>query len=85
MNATVVLDGAGRLVLPAAVRKALGLKLGSQMVLSVEGQVVTLTPMREAIRQAQAILAPYRPKDGHSVADDLVAERRAEVVRESRH
>ena len=84
MNATVVLDGAGRLVLPAAVRKELGLKLGSQLVLSVEGQVVTLTPMREAIRRAQAILAPHRPKDGHSVANDLVAERRAEVVRESR-
>jgi len=82
MNATVVLDGAGRLVLPAAARKALGLKAGSRLILSVEGQVVTLTPMREAIRKAQAILAPYRPKDGHSVADDLVAERRAEAARE---
>jgi AbrB family looped-hinge helix DNA binding protein len=82
MNATVTLDGAGRLVLPAAVRKALGLKAGSRLVLEVEGQVVTLTPMLEAIRRAQAILAPYRPKDGHSVADDLVAERRAEAARE---
>jgi len=84
MHATVTLDGAGRLVLPAAARKALGLKPGSRLILSVEGQVVTLTPMREAIRRAQAILAPYRPKDGHSVVDDLVAERRAEAAREYR-
>jgi AbrB family looped-hinge helix DNA binding protein len=82
LNTAVALDQAGRLVLPAAVRKALGLKPGSRLILSVEGQVVTLTPMREAIRNAQAILAPYRPKDGHSVADDLVAERRAEAERE---
>jgi AbrB family looped-hinge helix DNA binding protein len=82
MNATVLIDAAGRLVLPSAVRKALGLKAGSRLRLEVEGQVVTLTPMREAIRRAQAILAPYRPKDGHSVADDLVAERRAEAARE---
>ncbi len=82
MNATVTLDGAGRLVLPVAVRKALGLKPGSRLILSVEGQVATLTPMQEAIRRAQAILAPYRPKDGHSVADDLVAERRAEAARD---
>lgn len=82
MNTSLALDQAGRLVLPAAVRKALGLKPGSRLILSVEGQVVKLTPMREAIRRAQAILATYRPKDGHSVADDLVAERRAEAARE---
>lgn len=82
MNVAVSLDQAGRLVLPAAVRKALGLKPGSRLVLSVRGQVVSLTPMREAIRKAQAILAAHRPKDGHSVADDLVAERRAEAARE---
>lgn len=83
MNVAVALDQAGRLVLPAAVRKALGLKPGSRLILSVEGQVVKLTPMREAIRKAQAILAPYRPKDGHSVVDDLIAERRAEAAREN--
>jgi len=84
MNATILMDAAGRLVLPVAVRKALGLKAGSRLRLEVEGQVVTLTPVREAIRRAQAILAPYRPKDGHSVAEDLVAERRAEAARESK-
>ena len=55
---------------------------GSRLLLSVEGQVVTLTPMREAIRNAQAILAPYRPKGGTLLSDSLVAERRAEYHRE---
>lgn len=82
MKVAVSLDQAGRLVLPAAVRKALGLKPGSRLILSVEGQVVSLTPMREAIRKAQAILAPYRPKDGCLVSDELVADRREEYRRE---
>lgn len=82
MNVSLTLDPAGRVVLPSAVRKALGLTAGSRLILSVEGQVVTLTPMREAIRRAQAILAPHRPKDGHSVVDELIAERRAEAARE---
>ena len=82
MNMAVALDQAGRLVLPAAVRKALGLKPGSRLILSVEGQVVKLTPMREAIRKAQAILAPYRPKDGRLVSDELVADRHEEYRRE---
>lgn len=82
MNLAVSLDQAGRLVLPAGVRKALGLKPGSRLILSVEGQVVKLTPMREAIRKAQAILAPYRPKDGRLVSDELVADRHEEYRRE---
>lgn len=82
MNMAVALDQAGRLVLPAAVRKALGLKPGSRLMLSVRGQVVKLTPMREAIRRAQAILAPYQPKDGRLVSDELVADRREEYRRE---
>ncbi|MFN8010843.1 MAG: AbrB/MazE/SpoVT family DNA-binding domain-containing protein [Holophagaceae bacterium] len=82
MNTSLTLDPAGRVVLPAAVRKALGLNPGSRLLLSVEGQVVTLTPMREAIRKAQAILAPYRPKDGSLMSDALVAERREEYRKE---
>jgi AbrB family looped-hinge helix DNA binding protein len=82
MNATVTLDGAGRLVLPAAVRKALGLKAGSRLILEVEGQEVHLRTVDAAILRAQALLAPYRPKDGSLLSDQLVAERREEYRRE---
>jgi AbrB family looped-hinge helix DNA binding protein len=82
MNATVTMDGAGRLVLPVAVRKALGLKAGSRLILEVEGEEVHLRTMDTAIRRAQALLAPYRPKDGSLVSDQLIAERREEYRRE---
>jgi AbrB family looped-hinge helix DNA binding protein len=82
MTMSLTLDAAGRVVLPVAVRKALGLKPGSRLTLEVDGQVVKLTPAREAIRRAQAILAPYRPKDGRLMSDELVAERREEYRRE---
>ncbi len=82
MNATVTMDGAGRLVLPVAVRKALGLKAGSQLILEVEGDEVHLRTRDTAIRRAQALLAPYRPKDGSLVSDQLIAERREEYRRE---
>lgn len=83
MNAALTLDPAGRVVLPITVRKALGLTPGSRLLLSVEGQVVTLTPAREAIRTAQALLAPYRPAKGALLSEALVAERREEYRKES--
>ena len=76
------MDGAGRLVLPVAVRKALGLQAGSRLILEVEGEAVHLRTVDTAIRRAQALLAPYRPKDGSLVSDQLIAERRAEYRRE---
>jgi hypothetical protein len=37
---------------------------------------------REAIQAMQARVEPYRPQDGSSVVDELIAERRAEAARE---
>lgn len=85
MLGTLTVDGSGRVVLPVAVRRALGLKAGSRMVVAVEGQAVTLTPVREAIRKAQGILAPYRPADGSLLSEAMVAERRDEYRREQDH
>ncbi len=82
MNATVTMDGAGRLVLPVAVRKVLGLKAGSRLILEVEGGEVRLRTVDAAIRRAQALLAPYRPEDGSLLSDQLIAERREEYRRD---
>lgn len=82
MNATVTMDGAGRLVLPAAVRKALGLKAGSRLILEVEGDEVRLRTVGTALRRAQALLVPYHPKDGSLLSDQLIAERREEYRRD---
>ena len=82
MHMAVSMDRAGRVLLPASVRDALGLKPGSRLILDLEDQVITLTPTRETIRRAQAILAPYRPKDGRLISEELIADRRAEAARE---
>jgi AbrB family looped-hinge helix DNA binding protein len=57
----------GRLVLPRSVRKALGMEGGGVLVLSVEGDTVTLTSMRQSISKAQTL---YRA----NVIDDLSSE-----------
>ena len=67
MNTTVTMDGAGRLVLPVAVRKALGLKAGSRLVLEVEGEEVHLRTVDTAIRRAttpSGALSPQGWKPG---------------------
>ena len=82
MNATVTVDGAGRVILPVAFRKALGLKTGSRLVLELQGEEVRLVTVEVALHRAQALLAPYRPKDGRLLSDQLVAERREDYRRE---
>jgi AbrB family looped-hinge helix DNA binding protein len=46
MNATVILDKAGRVVLPKALRDELHLAPGDSLDLTVEGEQVTLRPRR---------------------------------------
>jgi AbrB family looped-hinge helix DNA binding protein len=71
----------GRIVIPAAFRTALGLKTGDDVLLRLEdGELRIFTP-HEAIRKAQELLRPYLPTD-RSLADELIAERRAEAARE---
>ena len=48
MNARVILDKAGRLVLPKALRDELHLSPGDALDLTLEGEQVTLRPRRAA-------------------------------------
>lgn len=70
----------GRLVLPAAVRRQTGLKVGDEVVVRVENGEVRLMAARQAIRQAQEICRDYRPA-GKSMSGALIAERRREAAR----
>src|SRR4030081_147494 len=70
---TQIGEGA-RVVIPAAMRTALGLKTGDNVLLRLEdGELRIFTP-HEAIRKAQELLRPYLPTD-RSLADELIAER----------
>jgi AbrB family looped-hinge helix DNA binding protein len=67
----------GRIVIPAEYRQALGLQVGDEVVLRLEdGEVRVFTP-RQAIKRAQELVRRYIPQ-GRSLADELIAERRAE-------
>jgi AbrB family looped-hinge helix DNA binding protein len=71
----------GRIVIPAAMRTALGLKAGGRLVARVEGGAIILEPIETSVRRAQALVAAYA-KPSPSMVDELIAERRAEAARE---
>ncbi|HZU12662.1 MAG TPA: AbrB/MazE/SpoVT family DNA-binding domain-containing protein [Chloroflexota bacterium] len=72
-------DASGRVLLPAAFRRALRVQPGDDviLVLSADGALSVL-PGRAAIRQAQALVRRYVPRDV-SLVDELARERRAEA------
>ena len=72
----------GRLVLPAEIRKRLNLNQGDLLLLSVESDgSLRLANARQAVRETRGL---YRARARHrSLADELIAERRAEARRES--
>ena len=71
----------GRVVIPAAVRKALGLRPGDPVVIEPAADGFRVRSLAQTVREAQAALAEYVPA-GVSLADELAGERRAEAARE---
>ncbi len=65
----------GRLVIPAAMREALGIKPGDSVELRVEDNEVRISTRRARIRRAQEWARKVIPL-GVSLADELSAERR---------
>jgi AbrB family looped-hinge helix DNA binding protein len=69
------------MVIPAAVRDALGIQAGGEVLLTIEGGAVRLRTRKQALREAQELVGKHVP-DGVSLVDELIAERRAEAARE---
>ncbi len=67
----------GRIVIPAEYRKALGLRVGDEVILRLEGKELRIFTLNQAIRRAQELVNRYIPKE-RSLADELIAERRLE-------
>ena len=76
---TIIGDG-GRLVIPAAYRKALGLKTGDEVLLTLEDGEIKLVSTHQAVARAQALVSKYVPKV-RSLAEELIRERREEAAR----
>jgi AbrB family looped-hinge helix DNA binding protein len=68
----------GRMVLPASVRRAMGLHGDSKIILTVEDDQVRLSPIGHGISRAQAL---YREHAKHArTTDDFLEDRKAEAV-----
>jgi bifunctional DNA-binding transcriptional regulator/antitoxin component of YhaV-PrlF toxin-antitoxin module len=75
------LDEDGSVMLPAAVRKALGVAKGDEILL-VQGEGgFLMTTRRLRIEEAQRHMRRY-VKPGASLVDELITERREEAKRE---
>jgi AbrB family looped-hinge helix DNA binding protein len=71
----------GRLVLPVALRKRIGLQEGDQVVITVEGDnSLRLIGLSQQIQKAQGLFKDIAP--GISLADELIQERRLEAIQE---
>ena len=75
-----VVEG-GRIIVPAAFRKSMGLSKGDTVFMELHGDELRVRPARSALRRIQAKLRALAPSEG-SVSDELIAERRAEAERE---
>lgn len=71
----------GRIVIPAAMREALGIVPGEEVVLRVEDDELRITTMRHRIERARELVRRH-VKPGRSLVDELMAERRKAAQRE---
>lgn len=74
----VKLGKQGRLVVPAAIRKELGLELGDELVVRAENGRLVFEPKAAAVTRLRQ---RFRNIQG-SLADELLAERREEARHE---
>jgi AbrB family looped-hinge helix DNA binding protein len=77
----VHLGAKGRVVLPASIRRALGLQEGTELLARVDGEGIVLEPRGAALRRLRRFFADVPSKT--SLVDELLAERRREARREA--
>lgn len=70
----------GRLVVPALIRKALGLKPGDALVARADDERLIVEKSDVVERRLHAY---FRKFQGRSLANELIAERREEARREA--
>lgn len=69
----------GRVVIPAGIRRSLGIEEGAELVALVEGEAVVLVPRSAIKSRLRSMFAAV----GVSMREELITDRRAEAARES--
>ena len=68
----------GRLVVPAAYRKALGLRPGDEVVIRLEDDELRISSVRSALARARRLIRQYVPDD-EDLTQSLIDDRRHEA------
>lgn len=71
----------GRIVIPAAIRKSMGLRAGDSVVMTIEDGVLHIESQRVKIRQIQEDFKKFA-KPGRRASEELAEDRREEAGRE---
>ena len=71
----------GRVVIPAAYRKALEVDEGDYIVMQMDGDELRVVNDEKEFERAREVLAKYVP-EGVSLVDELIADRRREAAAE---
>jgi len=80
-HATVELAAGGRLVIPAPMRAALGMKVGDRLTVRLEGNELRIHTYEEGLRQAHELVGKYLPENA---VDEFLRWRREEATREAK-
>ena len=81
LSQRVFIDQAGRVVVPAPIRKALGIRGRQVLHISLVDGGIRLQTIEAGLERIRAI-ARSRGKSSESVVDEFIAERRAEAAKE---
>ena len=71
----------GRLVIPAAQRRELGLEVGDQVVIRVEDQELRISSLSHRIERVQALVRRHN-RMGEMLSENLIRDRRTEAAKD---
>ena len=71
----------GKLVIPASMRRQLGIVAGDTVMVDVDNGELRVRSVTKALERAREILRRHVP-EGVSLSDDLIADRRIEAEHE---
>lgn len=71
----------GRLVIPAAQRRELGLEVGDQVVIRVEDHELRVSGLNHRIERVQALVRRHN-RTGEMLSESLIRDRRTEAAKD---